>query len=44
VDMKYLLVVVFLFSDMDMFIAYTLGLILYYTGSYLEFFDDEIIS
>jgi len=44
VDMGYLLAVAFLFGDMGMFIAHALGLILHYTGSYLEFFDNEITS
>ncbi|KAF8847528.1 hypothetical protein BDZ45DRAFT_607352, partial [Acephala macrosclerotiorum] len=41
-DMGYLLAVAFLFGDMDMFVAYTLALILHYTGSYLEFLNNEI--
>jgi len=44
VDMGYLLAAAFLFGDMGMFVAHALGLILHYTGSYLEFFDDEITS
>jgi hypothetical protein len=41
-DMGYLLAAAFLFGDMDMFVAHALALILHYTGSYLEFSDDEI--
>jgi len=42
--MRYLLAIAFLFSDIDIFIAYTLVLILYYIGSYLEFLNNEITS
>ena len=44
VDIGYLLAVAFLFGDIGMFVAHAIGLILYYTGSYLEFFDNEITS
>jgi hypothetical protein len=44
VDMGYLLAAAFLFGDIDMFVAHALELILHYTGSYLEFLDDEITS
>lgn len=44
VDMGYLLAATFLFNDIDMFVAHALALILHYTGSYLEFLDDEITS
>jgi hypothetical protein len=44
VDIGYRLAAAFLFGNMGIFIAYALGLILYYTGSYLEFFDNEITS
>jgi hypothetical protein len=42
--MGYLLAAAFLFGDIDIFIAHTLTLILYYMGSYLEFLNDEITS
>ena len=41
-DIRYLLAAAFLFGNMDMFVAHALALILYYTGSYLEFLNDEI--
>ncbi|PMD62371.1 uncharacterized protein K444DRAFT_523799, partial [Hyaloscypha bicolor E] len=43
-DMGYLLVIAFLFGNIDIFIVYTLALILYYTGSYLKFLNNEITS
>lgn len=44
VNMGYLLAAAFLYGDMDIFVAHSLVLILYYKGSYLEFLDDEITS
>ncbi len=43
-DIGYLLAAAFLFRDVDMFVAHSLALILNYTESYWEFFDDEMIS
>jgi hypothetical protein len=43
VDMGYFMAAAFFFGDMEMFIAYTVELILHYEGSYLELLGNAII-
>jgi len=43
-EMGHLLAAAFLFDNTDVFMAHTLVLILHYTGSYLDFLDDEFTS
>jgi hypothetical protein len=43
-EMGHLLAAAFLFDNTDAFMAHTLALMLYYTGSYLDFLDDEFTS
>jgi hypothetical protein len=44
VEMGHILAAAFLFSNTDLFMENILTLILHYTGSYLDFLDDELTS